>query len=205
MDQQTPPPIPDTQQTNSPAKPVPSVEPPAGSPVAIQPNADAAKARLENRRALAIALMAGAFPAITAIGGAVWSLADKRPSNNFIWIGLVAAVALLFMSIYCGGRGIASLHDASSTKPKWFNRQALYGLAGMICAVLSLGMWLRVPSKPSSEMEALTKELDALRERIATTEKRQENDIAAIRAEIAKTSQHVQQSNQTKQSVRSHP
>jgi hypothetical protein len=151
--------------------------------------------------------MAGAFPAIAAISGAIWSLIDKRQSTNLIWIGLIAAVALLFVSIYCGGRGIGALNDSSASKPKWFNRQSLSGLAGMVCAVLSVGLWLAMPSKPSSEMEALKKELGALRERLAVTEelqRREESEIVALRAEMAKSSQHPQRGQQTGQTKGRH-
>jgi len=210
MSEQGPPPAaPEPGQTGLPQEPAPPIPPsPVNSTVEVPPTADAAKAKLESRRALAIALMAGAFPAIAAIGGAIWSLIDKRQSTNLIWVGLLASVSLLFVSIYCGGRGIAVLNDSAGSKPRWFNRQSLYGLAGMICAVLSLGMWLAMPPKPSSEMESLKRELGSLRERLAVTEelqRREESEIAALRAEIAKSSQQSQRARQAQPTMRRHP
>jgi hypothetical protein len=130
--------------------------------------------------------MAGAFPAIFAIAGAAWALIDKRFSNNLVWFGILTTIALLMVSIYCGGRGISALSDSSPGKPRWFNRQAFGGLAGLICAVLVFGMWLAVAEDG---------------------QKRTESEVVALRAEVAKNAQQAQQnqrSQDTKQTKRRH-
>ncbi len=222
MDQQTPKPDPPPGTPTAPAAPVePAAAPAATSSAAAvaasansQPESDSAKAKFESRRTLGIALMAGAFPAIFAIAGAAWALIDKRLSNNLVWFGILTTITLLMVSIYCGGRGVSALSDSSPGKPRWFNRQALWGLAGLICAVLAFGMWLAMPSKSSSEIEALRKQLSEMTERLAVAEelqKRTESDVAALRAEVAKNAQRAQhtpqnqQSQQTKQTKRRHP
>lgn len=216
MDQQTPKPDPPQGAPAAPVGPAtPSTvvsSPAAAAGVNSQPTPDA-KAKLESRRALGIALMAGAFPAIFAIAGAAWALIDKRLSNNLIWLGILAAITLLLASIYCGGRGISALSDSSPGKPRWFSRQALWGLAGLICAVLAFGMWLAMPSKSSSEIEALKKQLSEMTGQLAVAverQKRTEDDVAALRAEVARNTQQAQHaqnhhSQQTTQTNRRHP
>jgi len=200
MDQQMPKPDPPLGAPASPLEPaaVPIVasSPAVAASANSQPASDLAKAKLEGRRAVGIALIAGAFPSIFAIAGAAWALIDKRLSNNLIWLGIFGAIVLLLASIYCGGRGISALSDSSKGKPSWFNRQALSGLAGLLCAVLVFGIWIvAMPSKSSSEIEALRKQFGEMTGRLAVAEelqKRTESDVVALRAEVAKNAQQAQ-------------
>ena len=217
MDQQMQKPDPPPGAPAAPLEPaaVPAVasSPAVAASANSQPASDLAKAKLEGRRALGIALIAGAFPSIFAIAGAAWALIDKRLSNNLIWLGILGAIVLLLASIYCGARGISALSDSSKGKPGWFNRQALWGLAGLLCAVLAFGMWLAMPSKSSSEIEALRKQFSEMTGRLAVAEelqKRTESDVVALRAEVAKNAQQAQhaqnrQLRQPKQTKPRHP
>jgi len=64
-----------------------------------------------------------------------------------------------------------------------------------------LGIWLTLPSKPNPDVESLRKQLDEAKERLAVSEanqRREEQDVAALRAEVDKLAQRVQSGKQSR-------
>jgi hypothetical protein len=152
----------------------------------------------QTKQTLGLALITIAFSSMVSIGSAVSSLTDKRQAGMLVWILLLGAIALLCSSIYCGGRGIAALRRTGASKPKWFNRQSLFLLGGFFGAVVSLGIWLASP-KTNSDVESLKSQLAEVQQQLKVAEakeQRDEQDIVALRADVAKLTERVQKGKQ---------
>lgn len=123
-----------------------------------------ARSASESDRALAGALIGGAFG---FIGLAIFSSASyaEKVDPASLWWGNFAAMSSVFflvVSVVFGGWGWT--RRSRSGFSNQFNLQALSGLVGIVLLSLSAGFFAFNPKAagPSEEMEILIKQIDAL-------------------------------------------
>jgi hypothetical protein len=127
-----------------------------------EPESCTAKKRTasESDRALAGSLMGGAFGFIGLAMFSSASYAEKVEPNSLWWgnFAAMSSIALLAVSVMFGGWGWTR-----RSRPGFFNQfnlQAISGLAGMVCLVVSAVIFAFNPTSVASVEDVLSLELE---------------------------------------------
>ncbi|QEE44548.1 hypothetical protein FVA81_07985 [Rhizobium sp. WL3] len=123
----------------------------------------------ESDRALAGALIGGAFGFIGLAIFSSASYAEKVDPTSLWWGNIAAMIAVFFLvaSIIFGGLGWT--RQSRSGFSNQFNLQALFGLVGIVLLSFSAGIFAfnPKPSGPSDEMEVVMKQMGTLQAQLA--------------------------------------